>query len=57
MSDEQKGASMQARQVEADEEARLALLTQQAGIKLTLTPEVPVIPFSAHMAPPCSAFQ
>lgn len=48
---------MQARQVEADEEARLALLTQQAGIKLTLTPEVPVIPFSAHMAPPCSAFQ
>ncbi|KAL3140510.1 hypothetical protein ABBQ32_005093 [Trebouxia sp. C0010 RCD-2024] len=37
VSSQQKGASTQAQQVEAEEEARLALLTQQAGIKLTLT--------------------
>lgn len=31
---------MQARQLQAEEEARLALLTQQAGMKLTLTDQV-----------------
>ncbi|KAL3140511.1 hypothetical protein ABBQ32_005093 [Trebouxia sp. C0010 RCD-2024] len=41
VSSQQKGASTQAQQVEAEEEARLALLTQQAGIKLTLTHQVP----------------
>ena len=32
---------MQARQVHAEEEARFALLTHQAGMKLTLTEQVP----------------
>ena len=43
VSNEQKGARTKAQQVEAEEEARLALLTQQAGIKLTLTPQVPAV--------------
>lgn len=34
---------MQARQVQAEEEARLALLTHQAGMKLTLTEQVPAL--------------
>ena len=42
-SDGQKAASMQARQVQAEEEARLALLTHQAGMKLTLTQQVPAL--------------
>ena len=30
-------------QVEAEEEVRLAMLTSQAGMKLTLTPKVPAV--------------
>lgn len=46
VSSQQKGASTQAQQAEAEEEARLALLTQQAGIKLTLTHQVPAAFFT-----------
>lgn len=47
---EQKDASMQAGQVQAEEEARLDLLTHQAGMKLTLTEQVPA-PFLAAPIP------
>ena len=43
---------MQARQVQAEEEERLALLTQQAGMKLTLTEQVPAL----FLAAPVSLF-
>lgn len=44
VSNEHKGgASTKTQPGEAEEEARLALLTQQAGIKLTLTHQVPAV--------------
>ena len=39
-SDQNKAASMQEQQAQAEEEARLTLLTDQAGMKLTLTQQV-----------------
>lgn len=37
-------------QLQAEEEARLALLTQQAGMKLTLTDQVPALLLAAPVS-------
>lgn len=52
-SENPKDASVQARQVQAEEEARLALLADQAGMKLTLTEQVPVLFLAAHVCLIC----
>ena len=49
----QKDASVQARHVQAEEEARLALLTDQAGMKLTLTEQVPALLLAAPVSLLC----
>lgn len=42
-SDHEQAQRATQHQVEAEEEVRLAMLTSQAGMKLTLTPKVPAV--------------